>query len=165
MKKFFLALMAAFLLPFSACFPAQGGTIAGKVVSIADGDTLTILTDAREQIKIRLYGIDCPEKRQAFGSKAKDFTARQLAGRRVSVEAIGRDRYGRVVGIVRPEGAGESINEQLLKAGLAWVYTKYCTLPQCAQWQRMEQDARANRKGLFQDKNALPPWQWRRAKK
>ena len=163
MKKIFWPLMAAFFL-FSACFPSEAATIEGKVVRIADGDTVTILTDDRQQVKVRLYGVDCPEKRQAFGNRAKQYTASKLAGRRVTVEAIDRDRYGRTVGIVQEEG-GESINEQLLKAGLAWVYGRYCKIPKCRQWQRMEQNARAARKGLWRDANPAPPWSWRSAQK
>lgn len=163
MKKIFWPLMAAFLLLFSAYF-CMAGTIEGKVVRIADGDTVTLLTDNHEQVKIRLYGIDTPERGQAFGSRATDYTRKALAGRRVTVEEHGRDRYGRVVGIVRQED-GQSINEQLLKAGLAWVYTQYCKIPKCQDWRKLEENARTARKGIWQDANPVPPWLWRRGER
>lgn len=163
MKKIFRALVALVAL-LSACSLSLAGTLEGKIVNVADGDTVTILTDDRQQVKVRLYGIDCPERRQAFGGRATDYTRKALAGRRVSVEAIDRDRYGRTVGIVQEEGR-ESINEQLLKAGLAWVYVRYCKIPKCRQWRQLEENARTNRKGLWKDSSPVPPWLWRRETK
>lgn len=163
MKKFFGPLLAVIAL-LSACPSAIAGTIEGKIVNVADGDTVTILSDSREQIKVRLYGVDCPEKRQPFGNRAKEFTTRALAGQRVRVEEHGRDRYGRTVGIVQEEGR-ESINEALLRAGLAWVFPQYCKIPKCRQWRQLEENARTNRKGLWKDSSPVPPWLWRRETK
>lgn len=167
MKKIFRVLLGVFALLLSACilYPGIAEALEGKVVRISDGDTLTILTADRQQLKIRLYGIDTPERRQAYGSRATDYTRKALAGRRVQVRAIDRDRYGRTVGIVQAEGARESINAELIRAGLAWIYTKFCKLPQCREWKRIEEDARKQKKGLWQDAGAVPPWQWRRGER
>jgi len=80
--------------------PVLSQTIHGKVIKVADGDTITILTNQNKQVKIRLYGIDTPEKRQAYGNKAKRFTANLVAGKNVSVKVYDTDRYGRLVGVI-----------------------------------------------------------------
>ena len=90
-----------------------------KVVGISDGDTITVLHD-RTQTKIRLYGIDTPEKRQAFGNKAKQFTADMVFGKTVKVVPMDIDRYGRKVGMVYPASGTESLNEAIVKAAYAW---------------------------------------------
>jgi len=91
-------------------------TIAGKVVSVADGDTITVLTPQNKQIKVRLAAIDTPEKGQAFGQKAKEFTSSMVAGKNVSIEPETIDRYGRTVGMVSVNGS--VLNEQIVKHGL-----------------------------------------------
>ena len=98
--------------------------------------------------KIRLYGIDCPEKGQAFG---KD----------VTVKVKDTDRYGRTVGIViLPDG--RSLNEELVYQGLAWWYRKYSKSPKLAT---SEMEARLAHRGLWADKNPIPPWEWRKTKR
>ena len=79
---------------------SAGDSIAGRVVSVADGDTITILTSENKQVKIRFAGIDTPEKKQEFGQKAKDFTASMVAGKNVNIDVETTDRYGRTVGFV-----------------------------------------------------------------
>jgi len=90
-----------------------------KVIHISDGDTITVLNDANEKIKIRLNGIDCPEKAQAYGNKAKQFTKDLVHGERVTINAYETDRYGRTIGDVILED-GRTLNQELVKAGLAW---------------------------------------------
>jgi len=135
---------------------------SGKVVSVTDGDTIKVLHNSL-QVKIRLYGIDTPEKKQAFGQKAKQFTADMVAGQVVDIEEVTMDRYGRTVGIVRT--GSDCLNEELIKAGYAWVYTQYCDRPICDKWQQFEHAAKADRKGLWHDKNPIPPWEWRRIRR
>ena len=130
--------------------------LVGKVISVADGDTFTMLVN-NEQIKIRLHGIDCPEKGQDFGTVAKKFISDRVFGKIVSVEKLDTDRYGRTIGMVTVDGL--NINEELLKAGLAWHYKQYDKNP---EWARMEQDAKNAKKGLWVQPNAIPPWEWRR---
>jgi micrococcal nuclease len=96
---------------------------SGRVVGISDGDTISVLHDGRAE-KIRLNGIDCPEKRQAFGQRAKQFTSKLTFGKDVTVKTFGHDKYRRTIGdVILPDG--RILNQELLKAGLAWWYTKY----------------------------------------
>ena len=129
----------------------------GKVVGVADGDTITVLRD-KEQVRIRLDGIDTPEKRQAFGQKAKKFTAAMVAGKVVKVIPATLDRYGRTVARVYLGKA--CLNEALVRAGFAWWYRKYAkdnkVLP------GLEAAARKAGKGLWKDPKPMPPWDWRR---
>lgn len=130
---------------------------SGKVVSIADGDTFTLITDEKEQIKIRLHGIDCPEKKQDFGQVAKKKLSDLIYSKIVRAVKTDIDRYRRTVALVYDEN-NNCINEEMLKAGLAWHYTKYDNNP---DWQRMENAARANHLGLWAQGNPTPPWEWR----
>ena len=133
-------------------------------MSVADGDTITVLTEQYQQVKVRLYGIDCPEKRQAFGNRARQLTNAQVYGRYVRVAVMDVDRYGRAVGVVA--GAeGKLLNQALLEHGLAWLYPQYCRLPICGDWARIEAAARAQGVGLWSDKHAVPPWEYRRTRR
>ena len=112
-----------FLALFLSCFAIASPSVAefaGKVVGVSDGDTMTVLRD-QTQVRIRLYGIDCPETGQDFGSRAKQFTADLAFGKVVKVVPRDRDRYGRIVAdVVLPDG--RVLNDELVKAGLAWWY-------------------------------------------
>lgn len=110
--------------------------ITGKVVSIADGDTITVLQN-NQQFKIRLYGIDCPESGQAFGSKAKQFVSSLVFGKTVDVTVYDVDKYQRNVGVVRVDGL--NVNEAILKNGFAWRYTTYCRESFCSDWKTFEE--------------------------
>lgn len=140
---------------------AQIATIKGKVVAVADGDTFTLLVNGSRQQKIRLHGIDCPEKRQDFGQVAKDFTSKQVFGKTITVKPTDTDRYGRTIAIVLLPGQ-VSLNELLLKNGLAWHYTQY---DKNSQWKKLEQSARNNKVGLWQQPNAVAPWTFRHTKR
>lgn len=113
-----------------------------------------------QRVKIRLHGIDCPERGQDFSKVAKDYLSSMIAGKIVEVKKTDIDRYGRTVGIVTVEG--QIVNEEVLKAGLAWHYKKYDTNP---AWAALEEEARINKKGLWQNDNAMPPWEYRKSKK
>lgn len=134
---------------------------SGRVVSIADGDTFTILGDGNTQVKIRLYGIDCPEKKQDFGTVARQFTADKIFGKVVTIEEKDKDRYGRTVAVVHLSD-GTILNEELLKAGLAWHYTAYDDNP---HWSQLEATARQNHIGLWQMDEPTPPWAFRKQKR
>jgi micrococcal nuclease len=134
--------------------------VSGKVVKIADGDTLIILDGANTQHKIRLAGIDAPEKGQPFGTKAREPLAGKVFGQTVRVEVIDVDRYKREVG--RTYLSERFINMEMVRDGLAWRYVQY---DKPGEFAAAEADAREHRRGLWADPNPVPPWEWRRAKR
>ncbi len=136
--------------------PALAADFTGRVVGVSDGDTITVLHNGTGE-RIRLHGIDCPEKRQAFGNRAKQFTSTLVFGNTVTVQVLDRDRYGRTVGVVLlPDG--RSLNHELVRAGLAWMYPRYTNDQSLSD---LEEEARVARRGLWADPHAVPPWEWR----
>ena len=132
--------------------------ITGKVVSVADGDTFTILTEGNKQVKIRFYGIDCPENGQDFGTKAKQFTSSLAFSKTVSIQIKDLDRYGRTIGIViLPDST--ILNEELLKAGLAWHYKYY---DKSEKYAALENEAKVRKVGIWSMINQIAPWEFRR---
>ena len=146
------------ILLTGANISATAWAFTGKVIGVADGDTIKIRT-VKGDIKIRLYGIDTPEKRQAFGNKAKKITNAMVRGRVVQVKGLDRDRYGRLVALVWVDDV--LLNEALIRNGYAWVYRKYCKKSFCSTWLKYEHEARAGRKGMWADPHIIPPWRWR----
>jgi endonuclease YncB( thermonuclease family) len=157
MKKSTLIVLLALIV--FLLLPCPVWAWSGKVIGVADGDTITVLRDKQPQ-KIRLYGIDCPEKRQSFGKKAKQFTSQLVFGKLVDVEPVAIDRYGRTVAFVQVESV--LVNEELIKKGLGWVYVRYCKLPLCVEWQGLQLAAQAEKRGLWEDSDHVPPWEFRR---
>ena len=137
-------LFLLFLFPTpTACFAWPA-----KVTSISDGDTIIVLHSGHHE-KIRLYGIDTPEKNQDYGQKAEEITSTLIAGRNVEVETKDVDQYGRTVGLVSVDG--HSLNELLIQNGFAWVYRQYCKEHFCYDWIQLEGKARWAKKGLWAD--------------
>lgn len=130
--------------------------LEGKVVAITDGDTLTVLVD-KDQVKVRLDGIDAPERRQAFGTQAREKLAELTFGKSVTVEGNKKDRYGRTIGRVLVGGQDASL--AMLEAGLAWHYKAYS---KDATLSRAEADARNALKGLWADPEPIAPWEFRK---
>ena len=157
--KILLLLFVLFFIPTTS----SAETIHGKVTSVADGDTITILTPQKKQIKVRLAAIDTPEKGQAFGQKAKDFTSSMVAGKNVSIKPETIDRYGRTVGFVFVDES--NLNEQIVRQGYGWVYRQYCKGAFCAEWLQLEKQAKEAGIGLWADKNPTPPWEWRQTQR
>jgi len=133
----------------------------GKVVEISDGDTITVMHDGRG-VKIRVYGIDAPEKGQAFGNRAKQYASALFFGKTVDVDPVDMDKYGRTVAIIRV--GDKNFSEEMIKAGYAWVYRKYCNAPACSHWIGHEHDAKSKGVGLWTDSNPTPPWEYRKKK-
>jgi endonuclease YncB( thermonuclease family) len=130
------------------------------VVGVADGDTIEVMHLGRAQ-KIRLAGIDCPERKQAFGTRAKQFTADMVFGKVVTVKIQTIDQYGRTVGeVILPDG--KSLNRELVKAGFAWWYRQYSNDETLGE---LEEEARSARVGLWADSNPVPPWEYRKLHK
>jgi endonuclease YncB( thermonuclease family) len=146
----------AVLLLLSRLIAAEA-TLTGLVVGVADGDTLTILTAEKKQVKIRLEGIDAPEDGQDFGTKAKQALSGLVFGKQVKCVESRKDRFGRTLANVY---LGERwINLELVESGNAWHFTKYSGDKRLAA---AEKEARAARKGLWQQANAIPPWEYRK---
>lgn len=160
------------------CFisPALAAELSGRVVAISDGDTITVLDNAKTQHKIRLMGIDAPEKAQPFGNRSKQNLSYLVYDKPVSVEWTKHDRYGRIVGKVMvsssdtcPEAREEcakGLDAGLaqITAGLAWHYKQYAkeqTPEDRERYAFAEKEAKAKRAGLWRDKNPVPPWGWR----
>jgi len=142
---------------------AAADTLSGRVVRVVDGDTLVLLVSGHDQERIRLAGIDCPERGQAFGTKAKEALARLAAGKDVTVEWGKRDRYGRIVGKVIADG--EDVNLALVREGMCWWYRKYAheqTPADRVLYEDAEAKAREKRLGLWRDSKPVPPWEWRK---
>lgn len=156
MKKILFAL---FLI--AAVVRVSGAEIIGQVVGVSDGDTITILDNLdKGRFRVRLYGIDAPEKRQAFGYKAKGYLSSLVFGKRVTVRYSSIDRYGRIVGRVYLEK--QDICLAMLSAGYAWHYVHFDKSPEYAA---AEKKARAGRLGLWSDTSAVPPWDFRQSSK
>jgi endonuclease YncB( thermonuclease family) len=129
---------------------------SGEVVGITDGDTITVLNSKTlKDVKIRLYGIDTPERGQAFGKKAKQFTSSMVFGKVVEVTVMATDRYGRTVALVSVDK--QLLNKELVKAGLAWVYDRYCSEPICESWRNFQLRAKIDKRGLWADPDRIPP--------
>jgi len=124
----------------------------GKVVKVADGDTITMLRDS-EQIKIRLAGIDAPEKAQPFGNVARQSMSEMVFGKEVRVVEQGCDRYGRTIG--RVYQGDVDVSAEQIKQGMAWVYRKYT---KDAALYKLEDEAKQHRLGLWADAEPTPPW-------
>ena len=139
---------------------ARSEGLCGTVVKVSDGDTITVLDASKMQHKIRLQGIDAPEKKQAFGNTSRKFLAGLVANREVRVTWSKRDRYQRILGTVFVDG--KDANLEMLKAGMAWHYKKYDSTPAYAQ---AESEARDARRGLWQEKNPTEPEEFRKAKR
>jgi endonuclease YncB( thermonuclease family) len=132
--------------------------LTGRVVGISDGDTLTILDGAKRQHRIRLADIDAPERKQPFGTRARQSLSEMCFHKSVRVAVQGRDRYDRVIG--RPICAGIDASDEQVRRGLAWVFQKYApNSPLLA----VEDQARRSKVGLWGDANPVPPWDWRKA--
>lgn len=140
-----------------APLPAQQepSTTTAKVIGVTDGDTLTVLVD-KEQVKIRLHGIDAPESGQPYGAQAKRELSKLCFGQIVQVRKVDVDRYGRTVAVI--EANDRNMNESLLRRGAAWHYTEYDQSPEFAAAEREAKNAGA---GLWADVRAVPPWEWR----
>lgn len=131
--------------------------LSGEVVRIADGDTFTLLSGG-QQHRIRLHGIDCPEKGQPYSRVATQLARDLLASGKVKVQRMDTDWYGRVVGIVLINDT-INLNERLLEAGLAWHYKSYDRNP---EWAKLETIAKTAKRGLWEEEGAIAPWEWRK---
>jgi len=145
---------------------AYAATITGRVVAVADGDTITVLDNTNTQHKIRLAGIDAPEKKQAFGNVSKKSLSDLVYGKQVDVDWQKQDRYGRTVGKVVINGVDANLEQ--IKRGMAWFYSKYqneLVMDDRLNYLHAHESAQAGREGLWIDKEPMAPWDFRKAQR
>lgn len=142
----------------ATAWPTAAREILGRVVGITDGDTLTLLTDQRQQASIRLAEIDAPERRQPFGDRAQQMLADLAFERRARIIVTSTDRNGRLIGTVFV--GSRNINAEMVRRGGAWVFRRYAHDPALLA---LEAEAREARRGLWAlpEAQRLPPWEWR----
>ena len=145
------------ILLLSLSLSIQSKTLKGRIIKISDGDTVTLLDSTNTQHKIRLDGIDCPERKQPFGTKATNFVKKLTTGKTIVVEWEKKDRYGRILGYVYADGV--NVNKELLKNGLAWHYKHYNEDQELA---KLEQQAKDKKLNIWSDKNPIEPYRWRK---
>lgn len=138
---------------------ADPTTSAGKVAALSDGDTITVLHATITKQKVRPTGIDAPEKAQVFGTKAREALVALVFGKGVTVTVVDKDRYGRWVGKVRP--GDTDVNTNMVRDGYAW---RYVTYDKAGDYSAAEAEARKAKRGLWADKDPLPPWEFRKMK-
>lgn len=136
---------------------ASEATLVGRVVSVTDGDTLTVLVD-NQQVRVRLAEIDAPERGQPWASRSRDVLRAIVDGESIQIVETDRDRWGRLVGRVYLEG--RDVNAEMVQRGAAWAFLRYQTDPRFSGYQA---DAREARVGLWSlpDNETIPPWEWR----
>jgi endonuclease YncB( thermonuclease family) len=157
-KKFSAAVLAAFVVFTSS---ALAETILGRVVGVTDGDTIKLLTPEKQQIKVRLYGIDAPESKQAFGARSKQSLSDIAFGKEVKLVTVNTDRYGRTVAWLY---VGDiNANEAQVRAGMAWWYQAYAKHE--TRLRTLQEEAQRAKRGLWADKDPVPPWTWRQERR
>lgn len=133
----------------------------GKVIKVKDGDTIVVLLENKTRETLRLAEVDCPESGQAFGNNAKHFTSEQVFGKNIIFYKVGKDRYGRSVAGVFYDG-DKYLSREIVKAGFGWWYFK---ASKNTELQKFQDEAKSKKLGLWSDKNAISPWEFRKNKK
>jgi micrococcal nuclease len=149
-----------FVFIFTLISQCNAENVTGRVIKISDGDTFTILTKSNKQIRVRLHGIDAPERGQDFSAVSKQFLSDLVFNKVVTIISKNTDRYGRIIGVVKINNT--IVNEELLKTGLAWHYTKYDSN---SRWAELEANAKMKKKGLWSMANPVAPWKYREGKR
>ena len=157
----FLFLLIFPSIVFTQNIRLKDTTLMGKVVGITDGDTFKLLDQDSTLHRIRIANIDCPERKQPYSAKAKQFTATAIFGKTVKVYVLNTDRYGRFIGVVMYNDS-LNLNNELVRNGWAWHYVRYSN---DLDLQAIEDKARADKVGLWQDSLPIAPWEWRSNKK
>jgi len=155
LRKYNFLLLVFFCLSATSVFASN---YTGRVVGIIDGDTLEVLHNHHAE-RIRLSGIDCPEKGQAYGKRAKEAASDLAFGKDVTIQTHGHDKYKRTLGdVILPDGI--NVNQELVKQGWCWWYRRYA--PGNTELEGLEKTARETKKGLWADPQQVPPWEWRK---
>jgi micrococcal nuclease len=169
----FLVTLLALLLASPCLAKEPIRTIEGTVVKVSDGDTIQVMDALGTKIKVRFYGIDCPETEksnhktgrvskpgQPYGEEAYRALQGKLQRQHVRLDVMDTDRYGRTVSIVWL--GDRNINLEMVAEGWSWAYTQYLDRPHASEYLQAEEQARARRLGLWQQNNPQPPWEFRK---
>ena len=174
MTRAIIATLLFCLISISIVFAKEPiRSIEGTVVKVSDGDTIQVIDSHGTKVKVRFYGIDCPEtekgnKRtgkiskqgQPYGEEAYRILQGKLRRQHVRLDVMDIDRYGRTVSIVWL--GDRNINLEMVAEGWAWAYTQYLDRPHASEYLQAEEQARTKRLGLWQQSNPLPPWEFRK---
>ncbi|MGB3222096.1 MAG: thermonuclease family protein [Desulforhopalus sp.] len=154
--KFSIILITVIVSPVLAMEP-----LYGSVKKVIDGDSLVIVS-GKKRFEVRLYGIDCPEYNQPFSPEAKAMVRKRVLSKSVLVQPEYYDSYKRLVAIV--SDGDQTLNGELVQAGFAWVYPRYCRKKICNSWKEMEKSAKNQKRGMWSSTPPIPPWKWKRMK-
>lgn len=156
MRKLSVVILSLFMIVLSFAT-----TIKGKVIKVADGDTITILEENGDKTRVRFYGIDAPEKKQEYGMKSLDVLRKLIDKKEVEIDVKDKDQYGRIVGMVYYNGM--NVNLHMLETGNAWWYKQYSK--HNVEFRVAEEKARIEKLGLWKENNPIPPWVYRKEKR
>lgn len=145
---------------FISPFIASADSFEGRVVNVLDGDTVQVLRQDNTNVRVRLYGIDAPEKDQPWGQQSKKYLIEAVASKAVSVTGDVHDKYGRFLGTLWLKG--KDVNASMVAAGYAWAY-RYKGIATVSEYAAMENTARKTAVGLWRDKEPVEPFQWRKS--
>jgi len=162
MSKLLTASITFYFTIFYMMLPCPAWAWTGRVVDVAAGETITVLKNGKS-VEVLLYGIDCPQEGQPFNNQAMQFTSKMVLGKVVEVHRMGTDKHGRTVALVSVEQS--LLNEELVKAGLAWVYNNHCHEMICETWKHYQLRAKIEKRGLWSELEPISPWKFRRQKK
>lgn len=133
-------------------------TLTARVIAIKDGDTVVVLDSLNNQTTLRLAEVDCPEKNQPFGTKAKQFTSDQVYLKTIKYVVTDTDRYGRSIAMIYYDSDNKYLSAEIIKAGMGWHYKRYSKSKELALF---EDNAKKNKIGLWIDNNPINPSEWR----
>lgn len=156
-KQLFVILVFALLIVFVQNFIASNSSFEAKVFQVIDGDTIEVRAGKKNET-IRLFGIDAPESKQAFGKEARNFLAKMTQDKMVQIIYKDKDKYNRIVGIVKLKGS--DINKIMVRSGYAWAYVYYSDM-----YANEQKQAQKEKLGLWRDKNPIEPYKWRKQNK
>lgn len=148
------------ILLFLLCAQVYAQTFSGKVIGVKDGDTVVVIDTTNTQTTLRLAEVDCPEKAQAFGTKAKQFTSDQVYLKQIKYIVTDTDRYGRSIAKIYYDN-NKYLSAEIIKNGFGWQYKQYSTSKLLA---KLEQEARQKKRGLWVEPNPIYPSDFRRNK-
>ncbi len=135
----------------------------GNVLRVFDGDTAVVTDGEGNEVTVRLYGVDAPEHGQRYGEESRSTLYGLIYGKTVALTVIDMDRYGRSVAILETDNI--TVNEEMLRAGMAWYYGAYCKKYFCGSWEKLAAEAKAGRIGLWKDSRPVTPWEYRNENK